>query len=110
MDEINEFVKEIYSIKNKLFLNFKKIIYCEDLLYSLVAFIELYIFWKISNIINDKIILLIIGNIIFLYSIIEKKYPQFLFRIRMFVKEIIEGILSLFMAFIPKYEEEPKTE
>ncbi len=103
-------MKEIYSIKNKLFLNFQKIIYCEDLLYSLVAFIEFYIFWRISKIINDKIILLIVGNIIFLYSIIEKKCPQFLFRIRMFIKEIIEGILSLFMTFIPKYQEEPKTE
>ena len=79
-------------------------------MYSLVVIIELYIFWRISKIINDKIIILIVGNIIFLYSIIEKKCPQFLFKCRMFIKEIIEGILSLFMTFIPKYQEEPKTE
>ena len=77
-------------------------------MYSLVVIIELYIFWRISKIINDKIIILIVGNIIFLYSIIEKKCPQFLFKCRMFIKEIIEGILGLFMAFIPKYEEAPQ--
>ena len=37
---------------------------------------------------------------------IEKKYPKFLFRSRMFVKEIIEGVLSAIMALFPKYEEQ----
>ena len=109
LDEKKEFVEEINSIKNKLFSLFKKIIYFEDLLYSLVVFVELYILWKISKIINDKIVLLIAGNIIIFYSVIEKKYPKFLFRIRMFIKEVIEGILGLFIVLIPKYEDPKKT-
>ena len=57
---------------------------------------------------NDKLILLVIGNIIIFYSFIEEKYPKFLFRSRMFIKEMIEGILSLIFAIIPKFEEEVK--
>ena len=73
--------------------------------YSLTVFIELYILWKISAIFNDKLIVLIAGNIIIFYSFLDEKYPKFLFRCRMFVKEIIEGILGFIMALIPKYEE-----
>jgi hypothetical protein len=76
--------------------------------YSLTVFIELYILWKISAIFNDKLIVLIAGNIIIFYSFLDEKYPKFLFRCRMFVKEIIEGILGFIMALIPKYEENKK--
>ena len=85
--------------------NLKKIIYFDEPFYSLIVFIELYIFWKISKLFNDKIILLVIGNVLIFYSVIEKKYPRFLFRCRMFVKEIIEGVLISINTFIPKYEE-----
>ena len=68
----------------------------------------MYLFLIISKFINDKLILLIIGNIIIFYSFIEDKYPKFLFRCRMFVKEMIEGVLSLIFAIIPKYEEVEK--
>ena len=54
--------------------------------------------------------MLLIGNIIIFYSFIEEKYPKFLFRCRMFVKEMIEGILSLIFAIIPKYEEDKKAQ
>ena len=76
--------------------------------YSLTVFIELYILWKISAIFNDKLIVLIAGNIIIFYSFLDEKYPKFLFRCRMFVKEVIEGILGFIMALIPKYEENKK--
>ena len=76
--------------------------------YSLTVFIELYILWKISAIFNDKLVVLIAGNIIIFYSFLDEKYPKFLFRCRMFVKEIIEGILGFIMALIPKYEENKK--
>ena len=82
----------------------------EEPFYCLTVIIELYIFWKFSAIINDKLIILIIGNIIIFYSLLEKKYPKFLFRCRMFVKEMIEGILSLIFAIIPKYEEDKKAQ
>ena len=59
---------------------------------------------------NDKFILLIAGNITIFYSFIEKKCTKFLFRCRMFVKEMIEGILSLVFAFIPKYVEVQKAQ
>jgi len=105
IEEINEIIKEIYSINKRLL----KIFTFEDPFYCLIVFIELYILWKISKIINDKIFLLIVGNIIIFYSNIEKRYPKFLFRTRMFIKEIIEGILGIFIAFVPKYEEKQDT-
>ena len=99
-------IKDLYRVKNDLYTNFLKIVNLEEPFYTLIALVELYLFWKISKVINDKIIILIIGNIIIFYSMIEKKYPKFLFRSRMFVKEIIEGVLSAIMALFPKYEEQ----
>ena len=99
-------IKDLYRVYNDLYENFLKIVNLEEPFYTLIALIELYLFWKISKIINDKIFILIFGNIILFYSMIEKKYPKFLFRSRMFVKEIIEGVLSAIMALFPKYEEQ----
>ena len=98
-------IKDLYRVKNDLYTNFLKIVNLEEPFYSLIVLIELYLFWKISKVINDKIFILIFGNIILFYSMIEKKYPKFLFRSRMFVKEIIEGVLSAIMALFPKHEE-----
>ena len=98
-------IKDLYRVYNDLYSNFLKIVNLDEPFYTLIAFIELYLFWKISKIINDKIFILIFGNIILFYYMIEKKYPKFLFRSRMFVKEIIEGVLSAIMALFPKHEE-----
>ena len=103
-------IKDLYRVKNDLYTNFLHIVNLEEPFYTLIALIELYLFLKISKVINDKIIILIIGNIIIFYSMIEKKYPKFLFRSRMFVKEIIEGVLSAIMALLPKYEEQKEKE
>ena len=81
--------------------NIKDIFLFKDLLYTLTALIEIFLFYKIIKRINGIFICIIIGNIIFFYSPLEKKYPKFLFRIRMFIKEIIEGILCLFAILIP---------
>ena len=102
---MSEFIKNINKIRKDIFDNFQDIIYFKEPLYSLTAFIELYIFLTISKFINDRIIILIICNIIIFYDIIEKKYPKFLFKSRMYIKEIIEGILGIIIALIPKYEE-----
>ena len=104
-EEIKKITKELYSLKKALHLKFKQIITFYEPFYTLIVFVELFIFWKISKLFNDKLILLVIGNVLIFYSFIEKKYPRFLFRCRMFVKQIIEGILSSIITFIPKYEE-----
>ena len=54
---------------------------------------------------NEKFIFLIVINIIMFYGPLEKKYPYFLFRSRMYLQQIFEGIIGLFKCFIPKYEE-----
>ena len=105
-EEMKLLIKDLYRVKNDLYTNFLKIVNLEEPFYTLIALIELYLFWKVSKVMNDKIIILIIGNVIIFYSMIEKKYPKFLFRCRMFVKEIIEGVLSAIMALFPKYEEQ----
>ena len=104
--EEKELIKDLSRIKNNFIENFQKIIFCDEPFYTGIVLIELYIFWSVSKLINDIIILLVIGNIIIFYSLIEIKYPQFLFRIRMSVKEIIEGVITAIMAIIPKYKEE----
>jgi len=102
---MSELIENLNKIRKDIFDNFQDIIYFKDPLYSLTVFIELYIFFNISKFINDKIVILIICNIIIFYNIIEKRHPKFLFKCRMYIKEIIEGILGIFMALIPRYEE-----
>ena len=110
MEEANEITKELYSIKNAICSNFQNIIYFNEPFYTLTVFVELYLLWNISKLINDKVILIIGANIILFYSSIDKVYPRFLFRARMFIKEMIEGILSAILAFIPKYKEVQKAQ
>ena len=43
-------------------------------------------------------------NIIIFYAPIENKSEHFLFKIKMAIKQTIEGIIRLAIAFIPKYE------
>ena len=108
--EEKELIKDLSRIKNNFIENFQKIIFCDEPFYTGIVLIELYIFWSVSKLINDIIILLVIGNIIIFYSLIEIKYPQFLFRIRMSAKEIIEGVITAIMAIIPKYKEETEAQ
>ena len=97
MNELAFFIKAILD-------NIRRIIFFEDFIYSLTAFIEIFLFLKIIKRINMIFLCLIIGNTLIFYSPIEKKYPKFLFQIRMFIKEIIEGILCVIIALIPKCE------
>ena len=46
---------------------------------------------------------LILLNIIILYGPIEKKYPDFLFKSYIYLKQIFEGVFGLITCFIPKY-------
>ena len=65
---------------------------------------KLYLLCNILNLFNDKLILFIIMNIIIFYAPIENKSEHFLFKIKMAIKQTIEGIIRLAIAFIPKYE------
>ena len=82
-----------------------KIIEFDDYYYSLKKLFVVFIISKIINIFNEKFIFLIIINILMFYGPLEKKYPYFLFRSRMYLQQIFEGIIGLFKCFIPKYEE-----
>ena len=92
-----DFFKTIGAILS----NTWKIIIFDNLLYTLTALIEIFLFWKISQRINWIIFCMILGNILIFYSPIDKRYPKFLFRIRMFIKEIIEGVLVVLSCLIP---------
>ena len=67
--------------------------------------IEFYLLMKITAFFDDKIILLFVSNIIIFYSVLEKKFPYFVFKTRMAIKQIIEGIIVLILCAIPGYEE-----
>ena len=69
--------------------------------------IELYLLLKLSSIFNDKFILLILANICLFYAPLEKKFPHFIFKCRISIEQIIEGIIVLIQCIIPKYIEEP---
>ena len=59
---------------------------------------------KISLWIGDRFILFAILNIFIFYAPINKKYPHFLFTFRMYIKQIIEGIIGILECLIPRYE------
>jgi hypothetical protein len=61
----------------------------------------MFLFYKIFKKINYLLLCLVIGNVIIFYYPIEKKWPKFLFRCRMFIKEIIEGIICIIITLIP---------
>ena len=65
---------------------------------------NIYSLVSIFNYVNDKLILLIIVNIIIFYFPIESSTDHFLFKIYMAIKQTYEGIIGLIIVIIPKYE------
>jgi hypothetical protein len=49
---------------------------------------------KITSILNDKFIILLVLSIVVLYAPLEKNCPHFLFKCRMTFRQIIEGALE----------------
>ena len=86
----------------------KKTISLEDKIHTSRVLIELFLLMKISSYFSDQMILLIISNICIFYSILDKKYPHFLFMFRMSIKQIIEGIIVVLICIIPNYEKKEK--
>ena len=82
----------------------RKVINFEDAYFSGKEIAKLYFCSTILNILNEKLILFIIINVIIFYSPIEDRSEHFLFKMKMAVKQSIEGIIGLIIAVIPKYE------
>ena len=100
--------KEVHA-SIEYFKNFlKKTISLEDKLHTFRTLIELYLLMKVTSFLNDKIILIFVSNIIIFYAIIEEKYPYFVLKSRMAVRQVIEGVIVLILCVIPRYEEEKK--
>ena len=109
-EKINESFKEFHS-SVLYFKNFiKKTISLEDKFYTSKVLIEIYLLLKISSFLGDKIIILIFSNICLFYAPLEKKYPHFMFKCRMSIEQIIEGIIVSIQCIIPRYEEELQEE
>ena len=83
---------------------YNKIIEFKDPIYSIKMIIILYIIAEVINLFNEKFIAWIILNIVIFYGPIEKRYPYFLFRARMYIKQIFEGIIGLICCLIPSYK------
>ena len=101
-ESFNDFHASVLYFKNFI----KKTISFEDKLYTIRVLIEFYLLMKVGTLLNDKFILLLFSNICLLYAPLDKKFPNFIFKIRMSVKQIIEGIIILIVCLVPKYEEE----
>ena len=86
----------------------KKTISLDDKIHTSRVLIELFLLMKISSYFSDQMILLIISNICIFYSILDKKYPHFLFMFRMSIKQIIEGIIVVLICIIPNYKKKEK--
>ena len=84
---------------------YQTIIEFKDPYYSIKMLIILYIISKIVNLFNEKFLAWIILNLLIFYGPIEKKYPYFLFKSRMFVQQIFEGIIGVICCIIPSYEQ-----
>jgi len=61
---------------------------------------------KVAGWIGDRIILFLLLNIYIFYYPLNSRFPHFLFLIRMYIKQIIEGIIGILECLIPRYEEE----
>jgi len=92
-------------VENKEPPFYQKIIEFKDPYYSIKMLIILYIISKIVNLFNEKFLAWIILNLLIFYGPIEKKYPYFLFKSRMFVQQIFEGIIGVICCIIPSYEQ-----
>jgi len=78
----------------------------EEPSYTLKCLIYFYLLMKACSIIGDRLILFVILNVFIFYAPINKKFPNFLFISRMYIKQIIEGTLGILECLIPRYEEE----
>ena len=94
-------IVDFFKTIGAILANTWRIIIFDNLLYTLTALIEIFLFYKLSKRINWIIFTMVLGNILIFYAPIYNRCPKFLFRIRMFIKEIIEGVLVVLSCLIP---------
>ena len=82
--------------------NFSRMLICFKLVLSL------YFTSKIVNFFNDKFMFFLVSNIIAFHGLIEQFCPDSLFKARISVKQIIEGVIGIIECLIPRYEDNEK--
>ena len=82
----------------------KKTITFEDKVQTIRVLIEIFLIMKITSLLSPKIILCFISNLCIFYSVIDNKFPYFVFKTRMAIKQIIEGIIVLIICIFPTSE------
>jgi hypothetical protein len=75
---------------------------------TIKTIIYLFLLKKVSSWLGDKIILFIVLNVFIFYAPINKKFPNFLFYTRMYIKQIIEGTIAILICFFPTFEKNKK--
>ena len=80
----------------------------QDKILTIKTIIYLFLLKKVSSWLGDKIILFVLLNVFIFYSPINKKFPHFLFYIRMYIKQIIEGTIGILICFFPTFEKSKK--
>jgi len=102
--EENKVKDSLFKSYTRISNYFKKIIDFNDAYFSLEQLFNIYSLVSILNYVNEKLILLIIMNIIIFYFPIESRTDHFLFKIYMAIKQTYEGIIGLVIVIIPKFE------
>ena len=75
---------------------------------TIKTIIYLFLLKKVSSWLGDKIILFIVLNVFIFYAPINKKFPNFLFYTRIYIKQIIEGTIAILICFFPTFEKNKK--
>ena len=91
----------LYKIKR-----LKDIVSLEDPVLTLKTLLYSILLMKLFKLIGDRLFILVILNLFIFYSPIEKKFPHFLFKSRMYFKQGIEGTFGILECFIPRYKED----
>ena len=68
---------------------------------TIKTLIYIFLLKKVSAWIGDQIILGVVLNVFIFYSPINKKFPNFLFYTRMYIKQIIEGTIAILICLFP---------
>ena len=102
----NDTEKYFLNVTDNCFV--AKTINCKNIVYSFKILFFCFVLMKLFNIINEKFIIWLLMNICVFYAPIEKKCPYFFAKSRIYVRQVLEGIIGVLSCLIPKYEEEEK--
>ncbi len=86
----------------------QKIISLEEPILTIKTLLYIFALIKVSSWLGDTYIMLIVMNVFIFYAPINKKFPNFLFYTRMYIKQIIEGTIAILICFFPTFEKNKK--